>query len=191
LSIHTEPSKLSYRLYLFSAILMVIEAGILFSVNDLLGVSLPLLEGMGVGITAFFAILFFIGAFFAKTGLGVTGTTREYVGGGWYRDRVESANAMTCGCMTGLVVVILSFVIIFTGMEELGVAVVLGASPALLSGVVAIFAGLLSIRSTHNPSKPKPRVYPSTTESKTCSYCGKTGISPNASACPNCGEPLK
>ncbi len=187
MSIHTVSSSLSYKLYLASAILMIIETVVLYVSIEILGAELPIYSWMELILAA----LFFVGAIFAKTGFGITGTTRRSVGGGWYEETAETANAITCGCMTGLAVLILAGYTIVSGFGYLGTLVIIGAFPAVLSGILAMLAGIVSMRATYGRVDTTPEPLKIIGTSTSCPYCGKSGISPNAVSCPNCGEPLR
>jgi hypothetical protein len=138
-------------------------------------------------------VLFIVGAFFAKTGLGITGTVDRPIGGGWVERRAETANGITCGCMTGLAVIIVTLAISMPHVEWTMGLILVGGIPALLGGFIAMFAGWTSLTATMNKSKPAPVQYTRVEgpQPQVCHHCGRKGISPYVDTCPNCGQPLK
>ncbi|MHA1480000.1 MAG: zinc ribbon domain-containing protein [Candidatus Thorarchaeota archaeon] len=168
-------STTSFKLYMVAAVLCGISAA---------AYGFGYSEGFQAQLMGLFAALFIIGGLFAKYGVGYAARTERHVGGGYYRSTVETADACICGLSTGLATIIMTL----TGTSFLP-----GASvPAFLAGVVAIFAGLVAFRkSVSAGASAKPSVPSVPYDSISCSYCGKSGISPQASSCPNCGQPLK
>ncbi len=199
MSIHTAKSASSAKLYLIAAVLMFIQTGVIFVVRGIIpntgGMDYWLvMENLGIAQWVFpiIGVLFIIGRFFAKTGFGVTGTTERYVGGGYYRTTVEKANGITCGCMTGIAVIGVSIGLVFPLLDWTEGMAGIGVIPAILAGIVAMVAGYKSLSATVKQGTGKmgqaPSVVPA--DSRTCPYCNKTGISPYATSCPSCGQPL-
>ena len=173
-------------MYIIAAILMFIQTAVLYVGISLLGAGS--FSNMLVPISAVFAFVFLGGAFFARTGTGVTATTERYVGGGYYSRQVETANAITCGCMSGIGSLGLTGYALYTFILQYGAVIIVAGIPGLLSSVLAMYAGGVAlVASTSSSSKPVP----APEGSRTCPFCGKGGISPAAQACPSCGQPLQ
>lgn len=147
--------------------------------------------GMMLWLIPLLGVLFLVGSFFARTGLGVTAVTERRVGGHIERG-VETANGLTCGCMTGIAVIGISFTFCMRFMADTGGLVIVGVLPALLGGLAAIAAGVVSLKATIDQGRiaQVQEAHPVRFDSVSCSYCGKTGISPQAQSCPSCGQPL-
>lgn len=178
-------SETSFKLYIVAAALLFIQSGLAF------GIAQSVQGGMtSLGIGA----LFLVGAAMAKIGFGIAKRTERSVGGGWYVSTVETADAIMCGCMTGLAVLILTGVQIaqaFRGGNPGNAAI---AIPGILAGFVAIAAGIVALRQrikegAFERPAPTPAVEVPP-DSRTCPYCKKVGISPQAVSCPSCGQPL-
>ncbi|MHA1928271.1 MAG: hypothetical protein ACTSV2_06800 [Candidatus Thorarchaeota archaeon] len=137
-------------------------------------------EGSQSMLMAMFFALFIIGGLFAKYGVGYAARTSRHVGGGYYRSTVETADACICGISTGFATIIITL----TGTSFLPFASV----PAFLAGVVAIFAGIVAFRKSVGSDASATTSEPY--DSVSCSYCNKSGISPQAPSCPGCGQPV-
>lgn len=200
MSIQTAKSASSARLYLIAAVLMFVQTGVVLLVRGFIPNTGDynywlMMDNIAIMQWVFPLIggLFIIGHFFAKTGIGVTGTTERYVGGGYYQRTVETANGITCGCMTGLAVIMVSIGISLPLMEWTGGLLMVGLIPAILAGLVAMIAGYKSLSATVKQGTAEMKQTPSVVraDSRTCPYCNKTGISPHATICPSCGQPLE
>jgi hypothetical protein len=178
-------SQRSFKLFIGAAILLFIQTGVIFVAISMLGAGS--FSNMLLWISALFGAVYLGGAFFARTGTGVTATTRQHVGGGWYENRTETANAVTCGCMAGLGSLVLSGYGIYNFVMQYGIAIASGGIPGILGSLLAIFAGLNAL--LRSDSAPSPVM--ESAETRNCPFCGKTGLSPAATACPSCGQPLQ
>jgi len=140
-------------------------------------------------IFGLFAVLFLVAAGMARFGLGYAATTQRSVGGGWYRESVEFADACICGFTMGIAVFIVTI---------MNVPFPQGL-PGGLAGIFAFTAGIFALRNAMKkgvydaaPGAPVPApAPPPPSDSVTCEYCGKTGVSPQATSCPSCGQPLQ
>ncbi len=146
-------------------------------------------------ITMIIGGTFIVGAAMAKIGFGIAQRTTRSVGGGYVVSGVETADAILCGCMTGLAVIILTstqIVMAINGGVPQNAAM---SIPGLLAGIIAFAAGTTALKQKMKeggfdaPVAPAAPVIPA--DSKTCPYCNKMGISPQAETCPNCGQPLQ
>ena len=163
-------SKKAFYLCVFAALLMFIQAIVAMYATS--SSYLP-------GVIALFGFLFIVAAVMARMGLGYAGVTQRSVGGGFAVQTVEYADACICGITMGIAVFIFS--ITSLPFPE--------GFPGGLAGIVAFLAGLFALRNAMKQGVyGEPRV---PVDSKTCKYCGKPGISPQAAACPNCGQPLQ
>lgn len=194
MSIHTAKSKKSSKLYIVAAILMFIQTGVIAVVLPILpGLDWNLLSTMRMylWLLPLIGVLFLVGSFFARTGIGVTAVVERDSGRGYATRTVETANGITCGCMTGIAVLGIAITFAIQYASETYGLVFVGIIPGIIAGFTAIYAGIVSLRATMaqgtQPSYSTPQVPP---DSRTCSYCGKVGISPMAESCPNCGEPF-
>ncbi|MHA1576421.1 MAG: hypothetical protein ACTSU3_03585 [Candidatus Thorarchaeota archaeon] len=199
MSIHTGKSSKSAKLYIIAAVLMFIQTSVIFVVIEIL-------PGMGFGdiwavletlesfiwVFPLIGVLFIVGSFFARTGLGVTGTTKRDVGGGYYQSTVETANGITCGCMTGIAVLGISITFSIPHIESTSGLVLVAAIPAILAGLIAMLAGFTSLSATMKRGTVQmgQDTSPVPVDSRTCPYCSKTGLSPQATSCPSCGQPI-
>ena len=166
-------SSTSYKLYIVAAVLMFIAAAsyAIFYYDQ------PV--AMDATLTGILGVLFIIGGLFAKYGVGIAGRTERHVGGGYYRSTVETADACICGITTGFATIVTRVTSDF---------LLFASVPGFLGGVVAIIAGIVAFRKQVGEGEyARPQV---PTDSITCPYCHKTGISPQAKSCPNCGQPL-
>ncbi|MHA1637026.1 MAG: hypothetical protein ACTSUB_03325 [Candidatus Thorarchaeota archaeon] len=200
MSIHTAKSAKSARYYLIAAVLMFIQTGIVVVVRIIIpnfsGIEYrSMMNNLGIAQVVFplIGVLFIVGSFFAKTGFGVTGTTERYVGGGYYRTTVETANGITCGCMTGIAVIGVSIGLVIPLLDWTEGMAGIGVLPGILGGFVAMIAGYTSLSATMKEGITGREQDHSVvrTDSRTCPHCNKTGISPLASSCPSCGHVLE
>ncbi|MGY5876367.1 MAG: hypothetical protein RTU30_11530 [Candidatus Thorarchaeota archaeon] len=189
MAIHTKKSMLSSNLYIVAAVFMIIQSALAFVLNSLLGPDPRLVESAYMVLV--FAALFFVGAIFARTGLGITATTTRYEGGGYYRKTVDTANAITCGCMTGIASMGITVTTAIGYIPSDGMIAIVGVIPAVISSLFAMLAGGIAIRATYGEREAVPEVGIVREDSVTCAYCGKSSISPKATSCPNCGQPLQ
>ncbi len=190
----TAKSKRASYLYIIAAILMFVQYGVISFALGLLE-DFPYVQQALSGvqwIVLVFGAVFFIGAIFAWTGLGVTGTVDRPIGGGYVQRGVETANGITCGLMAGFGAILLALINSFLYMESSGGFVVLGLIPTILGGIFAMLAGIDVVRKTYSTKAPAPEYDrpKAPLDSVDCPYCGKKGISPQAKACPSCGQPL-
>ncbi len=199
MSIHTAKSSRSAKLYIIAAVLMFIQTGIIVVVIQLLpdmgfGDIWAVMDTLGSFLWVFplIGVLFIVGSFFARTGLGVTGTTKRHVGGGYYQSTVETANGITCGCMTGIAVLGIAITFSIPHIESTSGLVMVAAIPAILAGFIAMVAGYTSLSATMKRGSVEMGQDTSVvrTDSRTCPYCDRTGISPQATSCPSCGQPI-
>ncbi|MHA1636648.1 MAG: hypothetical protein ACTSUB_01425 [Candidatus Thorarchaeota archaeon] len=163
-------SSASFKLYMVAVVLCAISASAYgFAYN----------AGFQATLMGIFAILFIIGGLFAKYGIGYAARTERHVGGGYYRSTVETADACICEISTGFATIITRLTYSFVPWASV---------PGFLAGIVAIFAGIVAFRKSVGsdaaitPSGPY--------DSISCSYCGKSGISPQAASCPSYGQPI-
>jgi hypothetical protein len=177
-------SKRSSNLYIAAAVLFFIQTGILYGGMSLLGAGST--SNLLVFIAPIFGFVFLVGAFFARTGTGVVARTERHVGGGLYESRVETANAVTCGCMSGIGSLVLTGYGAFTFASQHGAIIYAAAIPGFLGSILAIITGLTALMGRSSPPSQAVSV-----PSRECPNCGKTGLSPAATACPNCGHPLE
>ncbi len=163
-------SSANFKLYMVAVVLCAISASAYgFAYN----------AGFQATLMGIFAVLFIIGGFFAKYGVGYAARTERHVGGGYYRSTVETADACICGISTGLATIITCLTYNFVPWASV---------PGFLAGIVAIFAGIVAFRKSVGSSASATPSVPY--DSVSCSYCGKAGISPQATSCPSCGQPM-
>jgi hypothetical protein len=181
-------SKRSSNIYIVAAILMFIQAGILLiAVNYF---SADWFSSLLAGIAGVFGLVFLGGAFFARTGTGVTATTERHIGGGWYERGSETANAITCGCMSGIGSMGLTIYAIMRYAAMAGPVVYAAGVPGIISSLLAMFAGFTALMSTRD-TQGLGSSQGTASMTRACPFCGKGGLSPAATACPSCGQPLE
>lgn len=196
MSIQTVKSTRAATLFIVAAILMFIQVSIIIVAQEIIPPSFEwVLEGLSglQWIVLIFGFVFLGGAFFARTGIGVTATTDRYIGGGYYRRGVETANGITCGFMVGLGAILIVIINGFIYMESSGGLVFVGLIPALLAGLLSIYAGYDVLKRTYATARDSPPLEAPIVRDDAidCPYCGKKGLSPNAKSCPSCGQPLQ
>ncbi|NHJ14812.1 MAG: zinc ribbon domain-containing protein [Candidatus Thorarchaeota archaeon] len=196
MSVQTAKSTRAAKLFVAAAVMMFVQAGVIVVAQQIIPPSFEwVIEGLSglLWIVLVFGLVFLGGAFFARTGLGVTATTDRYIGGGYYQRGVETANGITCGFMVGLGAILIVVINGFIYMESSGGLVFAGLIPAALAGVFSIIAGLDVLKRTYSTRTAEPQLEPRTvpSDSVDCPYCGKSGISPHAKSCPSCGQPLQ
>ncbi len=180
-------SETSFKLYIAAAVLLFIQAGLVFGFmpNPTAGF-----------LTLVIGVLFIVGAAMAKIGFGIAARTERSVGGGYVVSSVETADAIACGCMTGLAVIILTstqIVMAINGGLPQNAAM---SIPGLLAGLIGMAAGATALNQGRKQGMfDTPTAAPIPPEqipegSVTCPYCNKRGISPHAQSCPSCGQPL-
>ena len=163
-------SKKAFYLFIVAAILMFINAYVSSFASS--SSWLP-------GVNALFGFLFIVAAIMARMGLGYAGVTQRSVGGGWATQSVEYADACICGITMGIAVFIFSIMSMPFPQGTAGG----------LAGIVAFIAGLFAFRNAMKQGVyGEPQV---PVDAKSCKYCGKAGISPQAVSCPNCGQPMQ
>jgi hypothetical protein len=143
-------------------------------------------------ITIIIGFCFIVGAAMAKIGFGIAQRTTDSYG----VSTVEKVDGIICGCMTGLAVVILTvtqMVMALNGGNYENIPLVI---PGLLAGFVGMAAGFVALNQARKQGQfDQPTRHPAPApeipaDSKTCPYCSKAGISPQATSCPNCGQPF-
>jgi len=171
-------SKKAAYLFVLAAVLEGIQAIVISSTHSI---------SWWAPIFGLFAGLFLVAAAMARFGLGYAGATQRHVGGGWYRESVEKADACICGFTMGIAVFIVT---VMNVPFPQGV-------PGALAGIFAFIAGIFTLRNSmkqgvyDSPGAPVPTPVPPPVDSVTCKYCGKIGISPQAASCPSCGQPMQ
>lgn len=120
-------SKKAGYLFVFAAILEGIQAIVAANIHDTSWIA-PIIR--------LFAALFLMAAGMAFLGVGFEGVTQRSIGGGWYRQSVEYADACICGFTLGLAAFIIAIM-------ELPFP---PGFPGGLAGIVAIIAGAFALR---------------------------------------------